>query len=77
MKLLLVAVLSIPLVVSGALAQSPSATPGVGQAQNSGMNAAQEECRRQADAKGLRGPSKRAERQAFMQSCVHGPKQSQ
>jgi hypothetical protein len=32
----------------------------------------QADCRRQADEKGLMGPSKRNERRSFMQSCVHG-----
>lgn len=43
-----------------------------GAAPSTTLSQKQADCRRQADDKGLRGPAHRKERQAFMQSCVHG-----
>lgn len=72
-----------PIIILGTLALSLSLAqaqggPGMGQGQGRGMGqgaglgAKRVECRTKANEKGLVGQTKRAERQKFMQQCVHG-----
>ncbi|MEJ1933287.1 hypothetical protein WDZ92_24070 [Nostoc sp. NIES-2111] len=55
---------------SGSQVLAQQVAPGTGASAE--LSQRQAECRRQADDKGLRGPSQRQKRQEFMQSCVHG-----
>jgi hypothetical protein len=63
-------VLAVAMVVVTAFAGSANAQgqPGAGRA----LEAKRTECRIEANRKGLVGAVKRAERQSFMQNCVHG-----
>jgi hypothetical protein len=61
-------VIAIGLVATVGPAMPQGRPPGSGQ----GLEAKQSECRLQANRKGLVGPAHRADRQAFMQKCVHG-----
>lgn len=73
MRAMLLAAGALFLMAGGISAQEGSAPArGGGAGQDPVMAKKQEACHRQADEKGLRGQSKRNERQVFMQNCVHG-----
>lgn len=73
MRTILLAASAVLLMMGGTYAQQGSTpTRGNGAGQDPAMARKQADCHRQADEKGLRGQSKRSERQAFMQNCVHG-----
>lgn len=73
MRTVLLAASAVFLMIGGTSAQQGFApSRGNGAGQDPAMARKQADCHRQADEKGLRGQSKRSERQLFMQSCVHG-----
>ncbi len=67
-----ISILSVATVAAAFLA---AAVPSLAQGQperGQGPAAKRAECRLEADRKGLVGPARRAERQIYMQRCVHG-----
>jgi hypothetical protein len=73
MRTILLAATALFLAMGAVSAQQNSGPArGSGAGQDPAMAKKQADCHRQADEKGLRGQSKRGERQSFMSSCVHG-----